>query len=47
MGRKNVTLAVFIDFQKAFDTIYHTALIHTLNKFGINGTTQCWISLSK
>jgi len=35
---------VFIDSQKAFDTVGHTILVHKLSKFCIDGTTPSWIS---
>jgi hypothetical protein len=36
--------AVFIDFQKAFDTVNHKILLQKLNYFGITGTIKEWLS---
>nr|VZI43485.1 unnamed protein product [Spirometra erinaceieuropaei] len=33
----------FIDFQKAFDTVPHQSLLHTLKKIGIGGNFLKWI----
>ena len=36
--------AVFIDFQKAFDTVNHKILLQKLNYFGITGKIKEWLS---
>ena len=39
-----ITLGVFIDFQKAFDTINHDILIRKLSHYGICGTALKWFA---
>lgn len=37
-----ITIGVFIDFAKAFDTINHDILLHKLQKYGIRGLPLKW-----
>ena len=41
-GRVDV---VYMDFQKAFDTVAHTRLLHKLTRYGITGTLLRWIEI--
>ena len=43
MNRKEITIAVYIDAMKAFDTVNHQILINKLQKFGIEGTLLRWL----
>ena len=36
---------VYIDFQKAFDSVPHKRLLNTISKYGIKGKTLNWITV--
>jgi ribonuclease HI len=38
------TLAVFLDFSKAFDMVWKAGLLHKLRQMGIGGQIYCWIA---
>lgn len=41
--KRNVVAAVFYDFKKAFDTVWHKALLGKLKYFGISGPLLNWL----
>ena len=44
LDNRKVAGGVFVDLQKAFDTVNHEILIHKLNYYGIRGTVNNWFS---
>ena len=43
MDNDNVAIGVFVDFQKAFDTVNHEILLSKLSHYGIRGICNDWI----
>lgn len=43
LANKNHTLGLFIDFERAFDLLWHAGLLSKLNKIGIQGRMYNWI----
>ena len=37
-----LVIGVFLDFSKAFDTVYHVFLLQTLQHYGIRGSASKW-----
>ena len=42
LDKKQSTIAVYLDFSKAFDTVYHVILMSTLQHNGISGLMLSW-----
>ena len=42
LGNNKYAIGVFVDFQKAFDTVDHNILIQKLERFGISGNCNKW-----
>ena len=42
MDNGNTAVGVFVDFQKAFDTVNHDILIRKLEHYGVRGTPNNW-----
>ena len=44
IDNKMFVFRVFVDFQKAFDTVDHDILLHKLSHYGIRDIVNCWFS---
>ena len=43
LDNKTITVGVFIDFKKAFDTIDHSLLLNKLEYYGLRGVALNWL----
>ena len=44
LDKGNIAIGVFVDFQKAFDTVNHSILLRKLEHYGIRGLANNWFS---
>ena len=44
IDKGDVAIGVFVDFQKAFDTVNHSILLRKLDHYGIRGQANAWLS---
>ena len=44
MDTGNTSIGVFVDFQKAFDTVNHEILLRKLEHYGVRGTPNQWFT---
>ena len=42
LDKNKVACGIFVDFQKAFDTVNHDILINKLSHYGITGSINNW-----
>ena len=42
LDKDNFTCGIFIDLQKAFDTVNHDILLSKVNHYGISGVAFSW-----
>jgi len=43
LDNKDVIIGIYIDLQKAFDTVNHDILLYKLYRYGMRGVTYNWL----
>ena len=43
MNKEQLTIALFLDLSKAFDTLNHNILVKKFDRYGISGVAKYWL----
>ena len=44
LDENNIFFSMYLDFQKAFDSVDHSVLLGKLHFYGVRGSTYLWFS---